>query len=201
MPRNRTPTALAELHGRPDHRRRRTGEPTPPSGEPIAPAHLSEGARAAWPDLARTLTGMGVLAVSDGLALEHLAEAVADARRARGALAHAVVVDGAVVAAAGAHTYATTGKNGATMLRARPEAAQLADADRRVALWAARFGLSPADRTRLGRDPGAPPPGGMDSFQAFLASEPTAGPTRSLPEFLADHPDDHPPRSRRTRTP
>ncbi|MDE2582751.1 MAG: P27 family phage terminase small subunit [Rhodospirillales bacterium] len=187
MPRNRIPTALANLHGNPGKRGRRVGEPQPPRGAPIAPAHLSPEAAAAWPLLAATLSGMGVLSQSDGLALEHLAEAVADARRARDALAAPVVIGRSTVAEAGARTYATIGKSGAVMLRARPEAAMLADADRRVALWASRFGLSPADRVRLGRDGSVPDLRGAPSaFDQFLASKPAGAPRRTLEAFLAD---------------
>jgi phage terminase small subunit len=35
------------------------------------------------------------------------------------------------------------------MIRARPEVAMIADADRRIMMWMSKFGLTPADRSRV----------------------------------------------------
>ena len=44
------------------------------------------------------------------------------------------------------------------MVRARPEVAMISDADRRVATWLARFGLTPADRSRVSASQSAADP-------------------------------------------
>lgn len=84
------------------------------------------------------LDRMGVLTEADIPALEELCEAYADLRNAR-----------ADLAAADGLTYATTNQAGGIMLRARPEVRLIADADRRFAMWCSRFGLTPADRSRV----------------------------------------------------
>lgn len=193
MPRNRVPTVLANLHGNPSKRRPRDCEPQPPPGTPAPPAHLSERARAVWPRAATTLCAMGVLTVADGLGLEGLVEAVADLQAARASLAAPVKAGRKRVAAGGSPTYVTVGKSG-PMIRARPELALIADADRRVAMWLAKFGLTPADRSRVGGELAPPAFGQLTSrgaaadFDAFLASKPTVHPT-TLDEFLATDPD------------
>jgi P27 family predicted phage terminase small subunit len=80
---------------------------------------------------------MGVLTLADKLALESLCEAVADLRNARDALA-----------ARGGVTYETVTMTG-VLHRAYPEVAMVADCDRRVRMWMASFGLTPADRSRV----------------------------------------------------
>jgi phage terminase small subunit len=53
-------------------------------------------------------------------------------------------------AAEGGHreTYESVGKNG-TMQRVKPIFAALAEAERRLRDWLGRFGLTPADRSRV----------------------------------------------------
>jgi P27 family predicted phage terminase small subunit len=81
---------------------------------------------------------MGVLTEADGQALEGLCEAYAELRLARASLA-----------AAGGMIFETTNQAGDVMLRVRPEMKVIADADRRFAMWCSRFGLTPADRSRV----------------------------------------------------
>jgi hypothetical protein len=81
------------------------------------------------------------------------------------------------------------------MIRVRPEVAMIADADRRLMAWLARFGLSPADRSRVSEIVGTQPnpflrfgkPPARDSLDAFLATDPDA-PTESFDAFLASKP-------------
>ena len=80
---------------------------------------------------------MGVLTLADKLALENLCEAVADLRNARDALA-----------ARRDLVYKSTTMTG-VMHRPYPEVAMVADADRRVAMWLSRFGLTPSDRAKV----------------------------------------------------
>jgi P27 family predicted phage terminase small subunit len=132
-------------------------EPTPAPGIPKAPAHLSARARAAWKVLSERLDAIGVLTQADGLALEGLCEAYADLQQARESLA----------AHGGRVTYECTTKSGDVMYRSHPEVAMIADADRRVQTWLAKFGLTPADRSRVSaREPKDP----HDELWAVLAS-------------------------------
>lgn len=160
MARPRTPTQQKRTKGTDQRCRTNEREPTPPPGLPPIPAHLSARARTAWSHVGAILQTMGVLTQSDPIALESLCEAYADLLAARAALARPIVLrsiqDGVKheteIAAAGETTYVTIGKSG-PMIRTRPEVAQIADADRRVAMWAAKFGLSPADRSRVSANP------------------------------------------------
>jgi len=135
--RPRKPTALKLVIGNRDKRWRNEREPKPPRGRPKPPRHLSSRAREAWEYLSEVLDNMGVLTLADKLALESLCEAVADLRNARDALA-----------ARGDVTYETVTMTG-ILHRAYPEVAMVADCDRRVRMWMASFGLTPADRSRV----------------------------------------------------
>jgi hypothetical protein len=95
---------------------------------------------------------MGVLTEADAIALEALCETVADLRAARQSLRLPVKLqyknaDGEaveeVVAEGGHQTYLTIGKSGA-MQRNRSEMALIADADRRLIAWCAKFGMTAA---------------------------------------------------------
>jgi hypothetical protein len=96
-----------------------------------------------------------VLTGADTLALEGLAEALADLRAARSSLASRLEFDGKIVAETGSRFYWTVGKSG-PMRRPRPELAAISDADRRVSVWLARFGFSPADRSKVTAASGEP---------------------------------------------
>ncbi|GCE89674.1 putative phage terminase small subunit [Komagataeibacter diospyri] len=165
MARPRKPTHLKVVTGTAQACRANPKEPKPKRARPMAPTGLSKRAKAVWTKAARLLDGMGVLTTADGLALEGLCEAVADELEARASLARPIVTqvqDGVAddetpimreieVAAAGAQTYVTIGKSG-PMVRMRPEVAAIADANRRVAMWLAKFGLTPADRSKVGAE-------------------------------------------------
>lgn len=156
----RKPTHLKVVSGtaRPD--RANPNEPTPPRERPSPPSHLSDRGKAAWAEAAVIVDGMGVLTAADPVALEALAEALADLRAARASLARPLVLtietdDGPIereMAAAGERYYWTMGKGG-PMRRQRPELVDIADADRRLAAWIGRFGMSPADRSRVSAAP------------------------------------------------
>jgi phage terminase small subunit len=51
--------------------------------------------------------------------------------------------------AAGGERYYWTGG----LRRQRPELADISDADRRISSWAAKFGMTPADRSRVSASP------------------------------------------------
>lgn len=112
--------------------------PKPKKARPAPPAHLSIKAKTVWGEVSAVVYNMGVLTVADGMALEGLCEAYADLRSARAALQER-----------GALTYETVTTSGGVMFRAHPEVAMAADADRRFMNWLSKFGLTPADRSRV----------------------------------------------------
>ncbi len=170
--RPRTPTHLKVVAGTDRADRRHTHEPKPRVARLAPPSRLSPRAKRVWAKAAKLLHEMGVLTIADGVALEQLCNAVADLEEARASLAQSQVlvrrdpISGDYhekrIADAGSLTYITVGQSG-PMIRMRPEVAAIADADRRVSMWLAKFGLTPADRSRVG---GAPPET-MNPFDAF----------------------------------
>jgi P27 family predicted phage terminase small subunit len=80
------------------------------------------------------LDAMGVLTEADGPALAALAETADDLVVARRALA----------AHGGSLTYATE-----TGVRVWPEVRIVAEANKRLASWLARFGMTPSDRSKV----------------------------------------------------
>lgn len=131
------PTSVKLLRGNAGHRPLNLGEPTPPTGAPPCPAHLSTEATAAWKDIAPALQTLGVLTVADGVALEQLCETYADVV----ALRTDVGQHGRI------QTVVT--KTGTPMVRARPEVGMLDAAQRQLRLWLECFGLTPSARSRL----------------------------------------------------
>jgi len=146
------PTHLKLVTGTARKGRLNAAEPKPARERPSPPQHLTDRGKAAWAETVLIVDRMGVLTEADPLALESLAEAIGDLRAARASLAKPLTVndgDGeTTVAEAGERYYWTFGKSG-PMRRQRPEVADIADADRRVAMWLQRFGLTPADRGRV----------------------------------------------------
>jgi P27 family predicted phage terminase small subunit len=178
MGRPRLPTSLKKLHGtaRPDR-----ANPREPKGigAPEPAARLSAAAAAYWPRVMEVLAGMRVTAESDGLAVAALCETLADLAAARESLAKPVEADGRVIAEGGAQTYTVETKSGGVMVRARPEVGMIADADRRLMSWLAKFGLSPSDRTRVRALGGAAVPGAIQY-------EPAKPGRKTLDEYLAE---------------
>jgi P27 family predicted phage terminase small subunit len=134
MARPRKPTALHLVQGtaRPD--RINSREPKPRRKRPRCPSHLTDGAKLQWRHFAQLLDAMGVLTEADGPALAALAETADDLIVARRALA---ARDGL--------TYEA--ENG--MVRVWPEVRLVNDATKRLASWLARFGMTPADRSKV----------------------------------------------------
>jgi P27 family predicted phage terminase small subunit len=131
------PTHLKLVTGTARKNRLNKHEPKPQRGLPKAPVSLSNHARRLWPALCASLDRMGVLTEADGLALASLCEAYSDLQNARDALA-----------ARGDITYETMTMTG-VIHRAYPEVAMIGDADRRVRMWLAAFGMTPSDRVRV----------------------------------------------------
>jgi P27 family predicted phage terminase small subunit len=138
----RTPSHLKIITGNPGKRPLPVNEPKPKRARPSAPAHLSDRAKAAWPSLVDVLDNTGVLTVADALALEMLAESVADFLEAR-----------ATLKAFGSNFYETKTPTGATMHRAHPALAAMQAADKRARAWMVEFGMTPSARTKVQKAP------------------------------------------------
>lgn len=167
------PTALHELHGDPGKGRlkaRRAAEPKPTKSKGMEPPPvLSREAKKEWRRLTVEFERLGMMTVVDrGALAAYCAEwaRFLDAERA-------IAEEGAVVTdAAGVRR-----RNPWVMI-------QQASIQAMLPLWS-RFGMTPGDRPRLGKPPGAgggtrdpevpgapaPPP---DSFEALLAAGPDA---------------------------
>ena len=133
------PSHLKLVQGNPGRRRMNEAEPKPRRTLPSPPAHLSEAARVAWGRLTVLLDRMGVLTEADAYALERLAELYAE------------IVELSEVLAREGRTYESATQHG-TIVRPRPEAAMLADADRRFRAYLVEFGLTPSARSKVRAD-------------------------------------------------
>lgn len=135
------PTVLKLIQGNPGKRPLNQAEPVPKRKKPPRPGHMSELAKKAWPKVSRILSGLSVLTVADGLALEGLCEAYAELQAARKALRDA-----------GGEYYKAMTEEGGVMWRAHPAVAARNDADRRLRAWLVEFGLTPAARSKVKMD-------------------------------------------------
>ena len=160
--RRRKPSALKLIEGTWRADRARPNEPSPRRARPRPPARLSPHARRAWQQIVGIADALGVLAVTDMLAVESFSEAVGDLRAARESLALPLTINGVTLCAGGERYYVTGGPE-APFVRARPELSQIERADRRVAGWISRFGFSPADRGKVSALP-SPEPNAFSEF-------------------------------------
>jgi P27 family predicted phage terminase small subunit len=101
-------------------------------------AGMTPLAKQVMPEFAQLLYDMGVLADADAPALRLLCEAFAEGVEARSLLQRL-----------GSPYYETHKPDGDTMYRAHPAVAMAADADRRFAMIAGQFGLTPAARAKV----------------------------------------------------
>lgn len=138
----RKPTLLRIVGGNAAKRPLNKREPQPRRVVPPAPNHLSDEAKVAWARFAPVLAGMGVLTEADTFALERVCEVYVEVRQLQEALRRR-----------GARSYLTVTEGGGKMVRAFPEVAMLADADRRFRGWLAEFGLTPAARSKVSIPP------------------------------------------------
>lgn len=138
MPRLRKPDHLKVIQGTARADRANEAAPKPQSGVPQPPSELTDEGLAAWDALVEVLEPMGVLTVADGFALARGAEVYGEILRYQRAIKDA-----------GSPTYDATGGSGATLIRAHPAVAMLADADRRFRAWLGEFGLTPASRSKV----------------------------------------------------
>jgi P27 family predicted phage terminase small subunit len=150
MARPRTPAALKLVKGTAQPCRTNKKEPKPRRVIPSPPEHLSESAKVAWGKATVILDRMAVLTEADGIALEEVCETYAELIECRRILRESP--EGRV--------YGSDTDNG-IILRPNPIVVQIADASRRLGMWLTKFGMTPADRSRVssvGEDDGAKDP-------------------------------------------
>lgn len=146
------PTKLKVLAGersdRINHR-----EPDPPRGRPEKPEDLTGLAGEEWDRIIPVLEAMGILTIADGPAVAMYCVAYERWRRARDAYADKL-------------HFSTTGGG------SRPDACVgIAErAEQRMLNLLSRFGMTPADRSRVQVDPDQ-----EDPFGAFLAAREELG--------------------------
>ena len=152
MARPRTPTALKLVRGTAQKCRTNKREPKSLKGKPKPPEHLSDRARATWDYVTGLLADMNVLSKADGLALEGLCESYAEMLAARDRIR---LYKSPTYRQVSRKSTGETGADGKPlyeeriMIRAVPEVAIAADAERRFKSWLSVFGLTPADRSRV----------------------------------------------------
>lgn len=151
--RPRKPDHLKIVAGTAQPCRMNPAAPKPERKRIIPPDHLTRYGKEGWEAAVSIAHSMGVLTVADTLAMESLAEAIADIRAARASLAAPLIQtteDGRTVqVAAGGERYYWTGG----LRRQRPELADISDADRRINSWVSKFGMTPADRSKVSASP------------------------------------------------
>lgn len=156
MARPRLPSYLKVVRGTSRKHRENLAEPKPARERPSPPSHLSDRGKAAWAEAVLLTDRMGVLTEADSFALEGMAETLAGLRTAHASLALPLTMtdeDGTVTTVAeGGERYYWSGP----LRRQRPEISDIAELERRLAMWLSRFGLSPADRSRVSAAPADP---------------------------------------------
>lgn len=131
------PSALKKLRGTDQPCRMNPDEPVAQRLDSEPPKHLSRRARKAYRYAVEMLDGVGVLSISDALAVESLAATYAQLWEARDALA-----------AYGSMTYSTMTEGGAVW-KPYPEVAIVSDCERRLLQLYSAFGMTPSARTRV----------------------------------------------------
>lgn len=148
------PTHLKLVRGTLKKSRANLAEPKAPPGIPRIPSHLEGHARAAWLTYSPMLAGMGVLTRADGMALEALCVTYGEWRRHDAVLAReGETYSSPVLDKRGDPILDAEGVPVPGMIRARPEVALRADADRRLRAWLIEFGLSPSARGKVHAEP------------------------------------------------
>jgi hypothetical protein len=138
--RPRKPTSRKALAGTLRKDRTNAAEPSlPPSKLPGPPKDLQDIERKAWLELAALVNPMVIATASDVAAFRKMVEVVA----IRAALIQSFYDEGG-----GVPTYTEDTKAG-PQLRMRPEITAIPTYDKAVLLHFARWGLDPADRSRV----------------------------------------------------
>ena len=130
------PTAVRVLEGNPGKRALNASEPIA-VGTPLMPDSLTPEAARAWGRVVPVLEKMGVLQLSDELALERLC------------LSYSEILDCNSIIEQMGYVYEVQTKEGETLIKANPAVSMRADAARRFASMLVEFGMTPSARSRL----------------------------------------------------
>lgn len=121
---------------------RRTGADVLPQASPKHPAKpkaMSEAAAAQWDFVCGLIEELGLLSRTDTIAIQLLCEAYADYCKAIEAIKKN-----------GGETYRTqTSRGKGVIVRNIPAVRQKLEADHRIRLWLAEFGMTPSARSRV----------------------------------------------------
>jgi P27 family predicted phage terminase small subunit len=145
----RKPTAIRILEGNRSHRPLNDHEPTPLTGEPAMPKHLTATARREWRRLVPLLLSMRVLSESDGIALGILCSAYANLITAQ-----QLMVKSATGSSSGLLMKTASG-----YVQQSPLLSIINAQSEIVSKQLQQFGLSPASRTRIATMTGEVVPG------------------------------------------
>jgi P27 family predicted phage terminase small subunit len=140
----RKPTHLKILKGSFRASRGNALEPKLPAEIPAPPERLDAEEKEAWTYYAELLGPLRIVTRQDAIAFERLVCCHVEVMRAQ-----AVIRKQATEEKDTDPTYETVGQNGQRMLRVKPIFAALTEAERRLRDWLGRFGLTPADRSRV----------------------------------------------------
>ena len=150
------PTALRLLNGETRPSQINYNEPQPTEEEVVPPEGMSDEALKVWYSMSADLIRTGVLKAWDNLAYAEFCEAAVTAREAQRALdEEGEVIDSPIIDRQGKVTGHRTAVNPWWKVRREASTAIFAGA--------ARFGLTPADRTRIQVDNGGRKPKGTDN--------------------------------------
>ena len=142
MARPRKPTSRHQAEGTRMQQDRSREPRVHPPGMPEKPDDLSETQSKVWDEVVRVLDPNKVCTEEDFLSLMELVATAAELRDLRRYLNQFTVDE--------RYTYETENeKTGTLMIRPRPECGLISDASRRLLPLLARFGLTPADRSKV----------------------------------------------------
>lgn len=145
------PTAVKILEGNPGKRAINSSEPIA-AGTPLMPENLTPDAARAWGRVVPVLEKMGVIQLSDELALERLC------------LSYAEILDCNAIIEQLGYVYEVQTKEGETLIKANPAVSMRADAARRFASMLVEFGMTPSARSRLSVSDGSAPRDPLDDY-------------------------------------
>lgn len=142
MARPRTPTIIKELRGTTQPCRINVNEPKLEVGGSPPPPGSSSEFKTHWNNLTKYLSDMAVLSHVDTRALIQLCDACVIYEQAKAALASKSGL-----------TYESTQRDGSIVHKKHPELEIMNEQDKRIQYWLGRFGLTPADRSRVSATP------------------------------------------------
>ena len=133
----RKPTQLKKTQGTYQLCRSHADEPIAPSGFPVPPEELDTIGKEYWHSICEKLQCMNILSSVDHPMLELLCKAYSQFRRAESILNKEGL------------TYTTISRDGQKKIYRRPEQLIYKDVMHQINVILGKFGLSPADRSRI----------------------------------------------------